>query len=83
MQSFYYLVPFTITFYCIYKFFPKYDNFDETELNIVENKKKDYKKLLKEKNDELDNLILQLETVNNNINLIRERVDNLNIKSIT
>lgn len=45
------------------------------------NKRQEYKIVLEEKRDELSGLILQLDTIYNNIGQIRERLENLNNKN--
>jgi uncharacterized membrane protein len=52
----------------------------EELMNSLE-KKHIYKSLLEQKKEELSNLIIQLDTVYNNIGLIREKLEELNTKS--
>ena len=54
------------------------DNVSDNELI---NKRKEYKLLLEQKRNELGGLILQLDTVYDNIGKIRERLENLNNKT--
>lgn len=55
---------------------------DTNELDTNEvDKKKEYKLLLHKKREELGGLIIQLDTVYDNIGQIRERLENLNNKT--
>jgi|694.fasta_scaffold74486_7 hypothetical protein len=57
------------------------DLIDKVSINELIDKRKEYKLLLEQKRNELDSLILQLDTVYDNISQIRERLENLNNKS--